>query len=100
MIDFFYQIIRTARPRQWLKNMALVAPALILGDIAEFSTLYKLFNGFVAFSLMSSAAYFINDIIDSPKDKMHPIKKNRPIPSGKISIFTAWLVALIFLSTS
>jgi len=100
MIDFFYQIIRTARPRQWLKNMALFAPALILGDISEGSLLYKLFNAFVSFSLMSSAAYFVNDIVDAPKDALHPIKKNRPIPSGKLSVITAWAVALVLMSTS
>ena len=100
MIDFFYQIIRTARPRQWLKNMALFAPALILGDISEGSLLYKLFNAFVSFSLMSSAAYFVNDIVDAPKDALHPIKKNRPIPSGKLSVITAWVVALFLMITS
>jgi 4-hydroxybenzoate polyprenyltransferase len=100
MIDFFYQIIRTARPRQWLKNMALFAPALILGDINEASILYKLTNAFISFSLMSSAAYFVNDIVDAPKDALHPIKKNRPIPSGKLSIFVAWIIALLLMATS
>ncbi len=100
MIDFFYQIIRTARPRQWLKNFALFAPALILGDITEVTMLNRLLSGFFAFSLMSSGAYFINDIVDSPKDKLHPIKKNRPIPSGKIKVWVALIVALILISTS
>jgi 4-hydroxybenzoate polyprenyltransferase len=100
VIDFFYQIIRTARPRQWLKNFALFAPALILGDITEVTMLNRLLSGFFAFSLMSSGAYFINDIVDSPKDKLHPIKKNRPIPSGKIKVWVALIVALILISTS
>lgn len=100
MIDLFYQITRTARPRQWLKNMALFAPALILGDISEGSILYKLFNAFVSFSLMSSAAYFVNDIVDAPKDALHPVKKNRPIPSGKLSVITAWVVALLLMASS
>ena len=100
MIDLFYQITRTARPRQWLKNMALFAPALILGDISEGSLLYKLFNAFVSFSLMSSAAYFVNDIVDAPKDALHPVKKNRPIPSGKLSVITAWVVALLLMASS
>lgn len=100
MIDFVYQLIRTARPRQWIKNFALLVPALMLGDITEIPLLLKATNGFIAFCLMSSAAYFINDIIDSPKDKEHPIKKNRPIPSGKISIFIAWLVAIGLITSS
>ena len=43
---------------------------------------------------MSSAAYFLNDMVDAPKDKIHPIKKNRPIASGKLSIWLASLIAL------
>lgn len=100
MIDFFYQIIRTARPRQWLKNFALFAPALILGNISEFTILNKLLGGFFAFSLMSSGAYFINDIVDASKDRLHPIKKNRPIPSGKLKVWVALLVAAIFIASS
>jgi len=100
MINFIYQVIRTSRPRQWLKNFALFAPALILGDIMDISNINKLLTGFLAFSLMASATYFINDIVDSPKDSLHPIKKNRPIPSGKIKIWQASIIAifLIFLA--
>ena len=97
MKEFFYQIIRTARPRQWLKNMAIFAPALIFGDVSEISILSKLLNGLGAFCLISSAAYFINDIVDAPKDALHPIKKNRPIPSGKLSVLTAWITAAVLL---
>jgi len=100
MIDFFYQLIRTARPRQWLKNFAIFAPALILGDITEISIINKLLNGFLAFSLMSSGAYFINDIVDAPKDSLHPIKKNRPIPSGKLRVWLAFLASLILIISS
>jgi 4-hydroxybenzoate polyprenyltransferase len=100
MFNLFYQIIRTARPRQWLKNFAIFAPALILGDITEISILNKLISGFFAFSLMSSGAYFVNDIIDAPKDSLHPIKKNRPIPSGKLKVWLAWLVAILFIFSS
>jgi len=100
VINFLYQLVRTARPRQWLKNFAIFAPALILGDITSVSVIFKLINGFFAFSLMSSGAYFINDIIDAPKDSLHPIKKNRPIPSGKLKIWIAWLIAFILIFIS
>jgi 4-hydroxybenzoate polyprenyltransferase len=100
MIDFFYQLLRTARPRQWLKNFALFAPALILGDITEISVINRLLNGFLAFSLMSSGTYFINDIVDAQKDSLHPIKKNRPIPSGKLKVWVAALTSLILISLS
>jgi 4-hydroxybenzoate polyprenyltransferase len=47
--------------------------------------------------MISSGAYFINDIVDAPKDRAHPIKKNRPIASGKLPIPVAWLVAFILI---
>ncbi len=100
MIDFVYQIIRTARPRQWLKNFALVAPALILGNILDPKTVNSLINGFISFCLISSAAYFVNDIIDAPKDSLHPIKKNRPIPSGKLKVWVAWIVSIILMASA
>lgn len=100
MVDFFYQLIRTARPRQWLKNMALLAPVAILGNIFEIKTILDVLDGFIAFTLISSAAYFINDIIDAPKDRLHPIKKNRPIASGKVSLTVAWSVALLLILAS
>jgi 4-hydroxybenzoate polyprenyltransferase len=100
MIDFFYQIIRTARPRQWLKNFALITPALILGNILDPKTFSSLINGFISFCLISSAAYFVNDIIDAPKDSLHPIKKNRPIPSGKLKVWIAWIISIILMSSA
>jgi 4-hydroxybenzoate polyprenyltransferase len=100
MIDFIYQLIRTSRPRQWLKNFALFAPALILGDVLEISTINKLLNGFLAFSLMASGTYFLNDIVDAPKDALHPIKKNRPIPSGKLKIWIAIMVSILLIVAS
>lgn len=97
MINFIYQLIRTARPRQWLKNFALLVPAVILGNVLNLDTINHLITGFIAFCLISSSAYFINDIIDAPKDKLHPIKSNRPIPSGKLSVWSAWAVALFLM---
>jgi len=97
MINFIYQILRTARPRQWLKNFALLAPAAIMGNILNPLTITRLIDGFIAFCLISSAAYFVNDIIDSPKDALHPIKKNRPIPSGKIKVWQAWIIAIVLM---
>lgn len=101
-----YQIIRTARPRQWLKNFSLFAAALFSGRLLMESVLLSSLDAFIAFCAISSGAYFINDIIDAPKDRQHPIKKNRPIASGKLPEWVAWIVALaliawaIFFSTS
>jgi 4-hydroxybenzoate polyprenyltransferase len=52
---------------------------------------------FVVFCLLSSSSYIINDVVDADKDRLHPVKKNRPIARGDISQTTAILVAFILL---
>jgi len=98
MIHTFYQIIRTARPRQWLKNFSLFAAPLFAGKLFYPKVYTSAIEAFVAFSVLSSAAYFFNDLIDAPKDRMHPIKKNRPIASGKLPANVAW--GLVFILAS
>ncbi len=93
MIGTLYQIIRTARPRQWIKNFSVFAAPLFFGNLLEPVVFIASLKAFFAFSATSSAAYFINDIIDAPKDRLHPIKKNRPIASGKLSEKIAWICA-------
>ncbi|MFC1622102.1 decaprenyl-phosphate phosphoribosyltransferase [Patescibacteria group bacterium] len=97
IISTFYHLLRTARPRQWLKNFSVFAAPLFFGNLFRAGVLTKSTQAFFAFSAMSSAAYFINDIIDAPKDRLHPTKKNRPIASGKISDTLAWIVAFILI---
>lgn len=96
MIDLLYQIIRTARPRQWLKNLSLFAAPIFTGLLFTDSRFWVTTQAFIAFCLISSGVYFLNDIIDEPKDKLHPVKKNRPIPSGKLSVKTAKLMVFLF----
>jgi 4-hydroxybenzoate polyprenyltransferase len=100
MVNLIYQMARTARPRQWLKNLSLFAAPVFAATLFRPSVLILSLMAFGVFCLISSAAYFINDIVDAPKDRLHPVKKNRPIASGKLSVRWAWGVALglIFIS--
>ncbi len=100
MVYVIYQLIRTARPRQWLKNLSLFAAPIFAARIFEPITLDLTFKAFIAFCLLSSGSYFINDIIDAPKDKQHPIKKNRPIASGRLSANLALVVAFLLIGFS
>ena len=95
MINFFYQLIRTARPRQWLKNFSLFAAPIFTGLLFTGDRLSNMIEAFIVFCLISSGVYFFNDLIDAPKDRLHPIKQNRPIASGKISITTAWIMVFL-----
>lgn len=87
------------RPRQWLKNTIIFA-ALVFDrqlSIENWPAVLRTFLGFVIFCLLSGAVYIINDIADLEADKQHPIKKNRPLASGKLSVNVARGFAIITL---
>lgn len=86
------------RPTQWLKNIALFVALVFNGQLFNEFILIKVFLGFISFCLISSASYLINDLRDLPYDKKHPVKKHRPIPSGRVTKSTA-LFGIIILST-
>lgn len=100
MLNFLYQVIRTARPRQWLKNLSLFAAPIFSAQLFVGDKLIVTSQAFFAFCLLSSGVYFINDIIDVDKDKKHPIKSNRPIASGKLSIKAAKIIAFLFIASA
>jgi 4-hydroxybenzoate polyprenyltransferase len=83
-VGFFgYDLVRALRPRQWVKSFSIFAAAMFSGSL--FDRLDVLVLGAFLFSLLSSATYLINDIVDADKDALHPIKRNRPFASGKLS---------------
>jgi decaprenyl-phosphate phosphoribosyltransferase len=100
--SFFYQVLRTARPQQWIKNLALYAALIFSGFFfyvpsdapAYFSTVTY---AFLVFCFLTSSIYYINDIIDYESDKQHPFKKKRPIASGLLKRKTAIKIAILGL---
>ncbi|AKM83066.1 MAG: phosphoribose diphosphate:decaprenyl-phosphate phosphoribosyltransferase [Candidatus Woesebacteria bacterium GW2011_GWF1_31_35] len=100
MVNISLQIIRIARPVHWIKNFALFAALFLTGTLFEKGLFLNVIYAFIAFSLATSATYIFNDIMDAKKDKLHPIKRLRPIASGKLPIPIAILefIFLVFLS--
>ncbi len=90
-------IFKTARPRQWLKNLALFATILITGHIFEKNAFMAAFMGFISYCLLSSSNYIFNDIMDAPRDRKHPFKKFRPIASGLLKVPVAIMTSVLFL---
>ena len=90
------QIIKVARPVHWVKNLALFAALIFCRQLFATIPFIRVLWAFAAFSLASSAAYIFNDVLDAKLDKLHPIKKNRPVASGKLSIPIALFVAFTF----
>lgn len=101
-------ILKTARPRQWIKNLSLYAALAFSGFFFyEFPNYFlTVTEAFLIFCLLTSSVYIINDIIDAEADRRHPFKKKRPIASGElpvpIAIFAAMvgILVVMFLSLS
>ena len=90
-------ILRTARPRQWLKNLGLFAAILVTGHFFEQQAFLHTLLGFCVFCLLSSSNYIFNDVMDAPRDRKHPFKKFRPIASGKLPVPLALGVSATFI---
>ena len=91
--------IELIRAKHWIKNLLIFIPLICSGFINAENVL-NLIIGFFSFSFISSFVYIINDIKDIEKDKLHPRKKKRPLPSGKITKKRAILISIILLIAS
>lgn len=78
-------IVRTARPRQWVKNLLVLAAPALSGRIDEAAVVRNTAVAFVAFSLAASGIYFVNDVRDIAEDRSHPRKRMRPVAAGQLS---------------
>lgn len=96
----FKTFIKLLRIHHWLKNLFLFAAPFFGGVILEESLIRKALPAFFAFSLGASSIYIFNDIMDRERDRLHPLKKERPIASGIVSIKKALLILMILLSLS
>lgn len=82
-------IIRTARPRQWVKNLFVGAPLVFAKHLNNPHVVGRAVAAVLVFCALSSAVYFWNDVIDVEKDRAHPTKRNRPIAAGLLPLGTA-----------
>jgi 4-hydroxybenzoate polyprenyltransferase len=84
--------IVAVRPRQWSKNLLLFAGIVFAAEIGDAGRWVEAGLAFVAFCAASSAAYLVNDVCDAEEDRLHPLKRSRPIASRELS--TRFAVAL------
>jgi 4-hydroxybenzoate polyprenyltransferase len=82
----FKQILVLLRPKQWLKNAFVFAVLVFSQNLFDARMFLQTLLGAIAFCLVSSCVYIINDIVDRDKDRLHPKKCKRPIASGSIGI--------------
>ncbi|WKZ60954.1 MAG: UbiA prenyltransferase family protein [Cyclobacteriaceae bacterium] len=91
-------VLQMIRPSHWIKNLFLLIPIFFAGRLFQIEQVEVILAGIVAFSLVASGIYIINDFKDLEVDKLHPLKKKRPLPSGSISKSTAIILLTILLS--
>jgi 4-hydroxybenzoate polyprenyltransferase len=87
-------IFKTLRPKQWTKNGFIFAALIFDVKLFQFELVIKTILGFILLCLISGTVYLINDLVDIEKDRQHPTKKNRPLPSGKVPVSAAIIAAI------
>jgi 4-hydroxybenzoate polyprenyltransferase len=90
-------LVRLARPHQWSKNLLLLLPALAHHLTWTPGLVANMVRAFLAFSLLGSFGYILNDLHDAAEDRLHPTKRKRPIASGAVSPRTAAGFAAVLL---
>lgn len=84
MATHIAQYIKLIRPHQWVKNLFIFLPVFFSFRFTEVSLVLPCILAFFGFSLVASSIYIINDWCDIESDKIHPIKRKRPLASGAI----------------
>ena len=94
--------ITALRPYQWVKNVLIFLPAIASTQTFSTDTFMTLSISFIAFSLVASSGYLLNDFLDLEADRHHPEKKTRPLAAGQISLIysTVLILALLVIGFS
>jgi 4-hydroxybenzoate polyprenyltransferase len=86
------------RPGQWTKNLVAFAALIFSRNLTDRALAAKSVEAFAVFCLLSGVVYLINDVADVEKDKLHPTKKHRPLPSGRLAARHALTAAVVGLA--
>lgn len=90
--------IELMRPFQWYKNFVLALAIVFSGNLLSLELYPSLLIAFAAFCALSSSTYVINDIVDLRRDSLHPEKRLRPLPSGRVGVLGAAFLSVILAS--
>jgi 4-hydroxybenzoate polyprenyltransferase len=97
---FIVTCVAAMRPYQWTKNLLLFAALVFAGELGHAEKALVSLAAFVAFCLAASATYIFNDLLDIESDREHPKKRHRPLASGALSPFAAWLLLIALFAAS
>ncbi len=97
-------VLKLLRPTQWVKNAFLFAPLIFSKHLFEPAYFWLETQAFLSFCILSSIIYILNDIADRETDRLHPVKRHRPIASGILSVaqslFIAGILTVILIALS
>jgi decaprenyl-phosphate phosphoribosyltransferase len=88
-------LLRTMRPKQWIKNLLVLAAPLAAGKLFDAGVIGPTALALVGFCLVSSAVYAVNDCADRESDRAHPTKRHRPVAAGELSVASALVLATV-----
>jgi decaprenyl-phosphate phosphoribosyltransferase len=97
---YLKNIINLIRLKHYVKNILIFIPLIFSLNFTKADLFLNEILAFISFSLAASFVYVINDIVDKDKDRLHPVKKNRPIASGALSSLQAMCVAVVLIAVS
>ncbi len=100
IVVMFIEIIKTMRPKQWVKNGIIFAALLFAQEFFNPAAFLTVTAAFFVFCGLSGSVYIINDVLDRQGDSFHPAKRSRPIAGGNLSVRKALTAALIVLGCS
>lgn len=95
MLKYF---LLSLRPKQWVKNVFIFAPMIFSLHMFQAGYIWRSLLAFALFSLVTGTTYVFNDVLDRDRDRLHPLKKNRPIASGRLKIRVALPAAALLLA--
>jgi decaprenyl-phosphate phosphoribosyltransferase len=93
-------LIKLARPKQWVKNVLVIAAPGAAGVLGDPKALFNTGVAFVCFCLAASGTYYINDALDVEADRRHPTKRFRPVASGAVPVNLAITGGIVLITAS
>ncbi|OLL75185.1 putative CONSERVED INTEGRAL MEMBRANE PROTEIN [Pseudonocardia sp. Ae168_Ps1] len=93
-------LLKTMRPRQWVKNVLVFAAPFVGGGLFGVEVLIDCLIAFVAFSLAASGVYLVNDALDVEADRAHPTKRRRPIAAGIVPVPLAYAASAVLFAAA
>lgn len=93
-------MVRQVRPSQWVKNAFVLAPLVFAKHLTHPSVLISAAGAFGVFCLLAGAVYTMNDLVDAEADRVHPVKRRRPIASGRVPVPLAKVMVVVLLAVA